>query len=160
MDSRKLSLWGVGPSILLSAGGYAAVAGMATLMWPESFLVRAIPYPVFLFAGAILLVLGVCMLVFAGRAIVRAYGRDELATTGMFGVVRHPIYSAWIVFIIPGLVLFSRSWLLLFTPLVAYLVFKMRIQREDEYLEKRFGQAYLDYRRRVNEIIPIRRRRA
>jgi protein-S-isoprenylcysteine O-methyltransferase Ste14 len=160
MDSREPSLWGVGPSILLSAGGYAAVAGMATLMWPGSFLVRAIPYPVFLCAGAILSVLGVCMLVFAGRAIVRAYGRDELATTGIFGMVRHPIYSAWIVFIIPGLVLFSRSWLLLFTPLVAYLVFKMRIRREDEYLEKQFGQAYLDYRRRVNEIIPIRRRRA
>jgi hypothetical protein len=77
-----------------------------------------------------------------------------LATTGIFGVVRNPIYSAWIVFLIPGLVSLSRSWLLLLTPLVAYLVFKFRIRREDEYLEKRFGQAYRDYRRRVNEIIP------
>jgi protein-S-isoprenylcysteine O-methyltransferase Ste14 len=133
---------------------------MATLVWPDSFLVRAVPYPAFLLAGAILLALGIFMLVFAGQAIVRAYGRDELATTGIFGMVRHPVYSAWIVFIIPGLVLFSRSWLLLLTPLVAYLVFKVRIRREDEYLEKRFGQAYLDYKRRVNEIIPIRRRRA
>jgi N-acyl-D-aspartate/D-glutamate deacylase len=29
--------------------------------------------------------------------------------------------------------------------------------REDEYLERRFGQAYLDYRARVNEVIPLPR---
>ncbi len=156
--NRKPSIWGVGPSILLSAGGYAAVAGIGTYMWPDVFLVRAIPYLVFLLAGTVLLVLGIFMLMLAGRAIAKAYGGDELATTGMFGVVRHPIYSAWIVFLIPGLVLLSRSWGLLLTPLVAYLVFKVRIRREDEYLEKRFGEAYLDYRRRVNEIIPIPRR--
>ena len=94
------------------------------------------------------------MLRFAGQAIDGAYGEDDLATTGIFGLVRHPIYSAWIVFLIPGLAVLSRSWLLLPTPLAAYLVFKLRIWKEDAYLEDRFGQQYLDYRRHVNEIVP------
>lgn len=159
-DNGKMSIWGVGPSILLSAAIYAAAAGLATYIWPDLFLVPTALYLVFLVFGLILLVAGVIMLVAAGRAIVGAHGKDKLATTGIFGVVRHPIYSAWIVFLIPGLVLPSRSWLLLFTPLVAYLVFKSRIRREDEYLDKRFGQAYQDYRRSVNEIIPWPRWRA
>ena len=159
-DNRQLNIWGIGPSILLSAAVYAAAAGIATYMRPGLFLIPTAPYLVFLIAGLILLLVGVIMLMFAGRAIVGAHGEDKLATAGIFGLVRHPIYSAWIVFLIPGLVLLSRSWLLLFTPLVAYLVFKSRIRREDEYLEKRFGQAYQDYRRRVNEIIPRPRKRA
>ncbi len=70
-------------------------------------------------------------------------------------LVRHPIYSAWIVFIVPGLGLLSRSWPVLLTPLVAYAVFKLLIRREDEYLEQRFGDDYLRYRMQVNELIPI-----
>jgi protein-S-isoprenylcysteine O-methyltransferase Ste14 len=41
--------------------------------------------------------------------------------------------------------------------LVAYTIFKLLIHREDEYLERRFGQAYLDYRARVNEVVPLPR---
>jgi len=145
---------------MLSAVGYAAVAGTATWWRPNVFLVPNVPYPVFLLVGTLLLTTGLVMLPFSARAMAAAYGKDQLVTTGMFGVVRHPIYSAWIVFLIPGIVLLTRSWLLFLTPLVAYIAFKARIRQEDKYLEKRFGQAYLEYRRRVNEIIPIPRFRA
>jgi protein-S-isoprenylcysteine O-methyltransferase Ste14 len=77
-------------------------------------------------------------------------------------LVRHPIYSAWIVFILPGIVLPTASWPLLLTPLFAYAAFKLLIRHEDDYLQERFGEAYLDYRNRVNELllIPIPWRRA
>jgi protein-S-isoprenylcysteine O-methyltransferase Ste14 len=77
-----------------------------------------------------------------------------LATAGLFGIVRNPMYAAWIVFIIPGLVLLTRSWPLLLTPLVAYTAFKLLIRRENEYLEKRFGEDYRKYRAEVNELFP------
>jgi protein-S-isoprenylcysteine O-methyltransferase Ste14 len=86
---------------------------------------------------------------------MRAYSRDELVSTGIFGVVRHPIYSAWIVFIPPGLGVLTTSWPFLITPVVAYAVFKLSIHVEDEYLTQRFGQAYLEYQRRVREVLPI-----
>ncbi|MBN1912522.1 MAG: isoprenylcysteine carboxylmethyltransferase family protein [Pirellulales bacterium] len=158
MNSRReVSIWGVGPSIIGSAGVYGAVTAAATLCWPDWLLVPSGIYVVLAPVGVLLLGVGGIFLVAAGRAITAAYGKDELATSGVFGLVRHPIYSAWIVFLIPGLALVSRCWLLLAMPLVAFLVFKLRIGKEDAYLTGRFGQAYLDYRRRVNEILPVPR---
>jgi protein-S-isoprenylcysteine O-methyltransferase Ste14 len=105
--------------------------------------------------GIVLLVIGMPMWLMGVHAVMRAYNSDRLVTSGVFGVVRHPVYSAWIVFNIPAIALLVRSWPLLMAPLVAYAVFKMSIRTEDEYLKQRFGQEYLDYRARVNELIPI-----
>jgi protein-S-isoprenylcysteine O-methyltransferase Ste14 len=138
----------------MSAGAFAAVAGVVTGLWPEVCLITAVPYRVFLVAGIVLLAVGIPMLVVAARAATVAYNSDRLATTGIFGLTRNPIYSAWIVFIIPGLVLMSRSWPLFLAPIVAYLVFKAQIGRESEYLERRFGEEYRKYRAEVNELVP------
>jgi protein-S-isoprenylcysteine O-methyltransferase Ste14 len=141
--------------MLLAAATYALPAGLCSWLWPEACRIRTFDYPVFLAAGSLLLLAGAMMLVLAGRAATAAYNRDELATTGIFGLVRHPIYSAWIVFLLPGLALLSASWPLLPTPLVAYAVFKLMIPEEERYLERRFGQAYRDYRSRVPEVLPF-----
>jgi len=144
---------------MMSAGAYAAIAGLTTWMWPEVCVVTAIPCMAFVVAGIILLGIGIPMLVVAARAATVAYNSDRLATTGIFGLTRNPIYSAWIVFIIPVLVLLSRFWPLFLTPLVAYWVFKARIGRENEYLEKRFGDDYRQYKAQVNELVPFPRRK-
>jgi protein-S-isoprenylcysteine O-methyltransferase Ste14 len=113
----------------------------------------------FLVAGIVLLLIGIPMLVVAARTATLAYNSDKLATTGIFSLTRNPIYSAWIVFVIPGLVLLSRSWPLLLTPVVAYLIFKARIGRENEYLERHFGDDYRKYVAEVNELVPFPRRK-
>jgi protein-S-isoprenylcysteine O-methyltransferase Ste14 len=154
---REISRWGVGPTIMVSAGAYAAIAGLATWFWPEVCVISAVPSSVLVVTGIVLLVIGIPMLVVAARAATLAYNSDKLATTGIFGIVRNPIYSAWIVFIIPGLVLLSRSWPLFLTPVVAYLVFKARIGRENDFLERHFGDDYRTYKARVNELFPLPR---
>jgi protein-S-isoprenylcysteine O-methyltransferase Ste14 len=154
---KRLSRFGIGPRMLLSAVAYAAVAGAATYAWPDACLLRWPPYAVFATVGWILLAMGGAMWLAAVVTVMRAYNRDELVTSGVFALVRHPVYSSAIVFNLPALALLTRSWPLFLTPLVAYAVFKLSIHREDEYLERRFGQAYLDYRARVNEVIPIPR---
>jgi protein-S-isoprenylcysteine O-methyltransferase Ste14 len=136
---------------------YGAAAVAATYTWPDACLLRWPPYAVFATAGGILLALGVPMWLTAIISVMRAYKRDELVTSGVFGLVRHPVYSAIIVLALPGIALLTRSWPLFLMPLVAYTVFKLLIHREDEYLDRRFGRAYLDYRARVNEVIPIPR---
>ena len=110
--------------------------------------------------AAVLLIAGISMLVIAARAVTRAYNNDQLVTSGILALVRNPIYSAWLVFIIPGLALLGRSWPLLLTPVIGYAVFKRLIHREDEYLRQRFGKTYLDYRAQVSELIPIPRGKA
>jgi protein-S-isoprenylcysteine O-methyltransferase Ste14 len=151
----RLSRWGIGPRIAAAALAYAVLARLAAYRWPDLCRVRFVPYAVVAPTAVILLVIGMCMLALALRSATKAYNRDQLVTSGIFAVVRHPIYSAWIVFIVPGVALLSRSWPVLLTPVVAYTVFKLSIHQEDEYLQQRFGQAYLDYRGCVNEIIPL-----
>ena len=154
---QRLSRWGVGPRIVLSTVAYAVLAGAATYTWPEVCLVQWPPYAVFATVGWILLAMGVAMWLAAVVTVMRAYNRDELVTSGVFAMVRHPVYSSAIVFNLPAIALLTRSWPLFLMPLVAYTIFKLLIHREDEYLERRFGQAYLDYRARVNEVVPIPR---
>jgi len=112
---------------------------------------------VLLAVGLILLAAGIPLWLLGIRAAMTAYGRDALVTTGVFALVRHPIYSSWIVLIIPGLALLCRSWPLLGTSLAAYVAFKTSIRKEDEYLERRFGAAYREYRSGVSEIVPFPR---
>lgn len=157
--AERLSRWGVGPRIFVAGGTYAVAAGMATHLWPGVCVVQPLHHPVFVAVAAAFLVMGVPMWLIAIATVMRAYRRDRLATSGVFALVRHPVYSAVIVLILPGLTLLTCSWPLLLTPLVAYVVFKRVIHREDEYLQERFGPSYLEYRSRVNEIIPLPRLR-
>ncbi len=156
---EKMSRWGVGPSILMTALCYIAVASTVTHNWPDVCLIRAVPHRVFQVVGVLLLAIGVPLLVVALIALNRNYDRDQLATGGIYGIVRNPIYSAWVVFLIPGLVFLSPSWPLLLTPLVTYIAFKAMIAREEAYLQERFGDTYRIYRSEVRELLPFPRRR-
>ncbi len=155
--NRHMSRWGIGPEIAIAALAYAAAAGAATRRWPEISRIRIVPPVVPTIVGLALVAMGLPMLVVAARTIIRGYNNGRLVTSGPSALVRHPIYSAWIVFIVPGLTLLAHSWPLLLTPLPAWIVFKLRIHREDEYLMHQFGESYLAYRQRVNELIPIPR---
>ena len=153
---QRLSRWGIGPKTLVPSVLYTLAAWAGTRAWPEVFRMRSssdlIPA-----AGYILTALGVLFWLLGIATVMKAYGEDRLVTSGIFAVVRHPVYAGWITLIFPGLALVSRSWLMLLTPVVGYLIFKRLVHIEDEYLERRFGQPYRDYRARVNEVIPIPR---
>lgn len=153
---KRLSRWGIGPRTFVPTLIYTIAAYAATSLWPDVFLLRSLPgvvRPI----GILLTALGLLMWGFGGVTVMRAYNRDELVTSGVFALVRHPIYAAWITLVFPGLALLARSWPMFLTPFIAYAIFKSLIHREDEYLEKRFGPAYLAYRGRVNEVIAIPR---
>ncbi|MGO9468587.1 MAG: methyltransferase family protein [Isosphaeraceae bacterium] len=156
---ERMSRWGVGPSILMTALYYIVFASTVTHHWPDVCRIRAVPHRVFQVVGVLLLAIGVPLLVLSLIALNRKYNGDQLATGGFYGVVRNPIYCAWVVFLIPGLVLLFPSWPLLLTPSVAYIAFRARIWQEEAYLEERFGDAYRTYRSEVPELLPFPRPR-
>jgi protein-S-isoprenylcysteine O-methyltransferase Ste14 len=154
---ERMSRWGVGPSILLTALCYIVVASTVTHYWPDVCLIQAVPQWVFQVVGVLLLAIGVPWLGLSLIALNREYNRDQLATGGIYAIVRNPIYIAWVAFVIPGLVLLFPSWPLLLTPLVAFISFRARIWQEEAYLEERFGDAYRTYRSEVPELLPFPR---
>jgi protein-S-isoprenylcysteine O-methyltransferase Ste14 len=153
---KRMSRWGIGPKTFVPSLIYTIAAWAATSAWPDAFLLRSLPQVVGT-VGVVLTSVGLLMWIVGVVTVMRAYNRDQLVTSGVFALVRHPVYAAWITLVFPGLALLIRSWPMFITPLIAFAIFRHFIRREDEYLQKRFGQVYLDYRRRVNEVIPIPR---
>jgi protein-S-isoprenylcysteine O-methyltransferase Ste14 len=154
---KRLSRFGVGPKIVASVLACAALAGALSYTFAAACVVPALHQSTVVTLAVILIVIGMPMWLIGAIAAMRAYNRDQLVTSGVFGLVRHPMYAAWIVLILPGIALLTGSWPYLLMPLVGYAVFKALIHTEDEYLQNRFGQSYSDYRASVNAIIPIPR---
>jgi protein-S-isoprenylcysteine O-methyltransferase Ste14 len=72
-----------------------------------------------------------------------------LVTTGIHGWSRNPIYlGMFLLYVGIGLVVRSPWVLLLSLPLAITIRFGV-IAREEAYLERRFGNAYSDYKARV-----------
>ncbi|HUI54854.1 MAG TPA: isoprenylcysteine carboxylmethyltransferase family protein [Bryobacteraceae bacterium] len=153
---KRLSRWGVGPKITAPSCACLLAAWAATRQWPGIFRLNWQPRAVEI-AGAVLIAAGFVLWLSGAVTVMRAYNRDRLITSGVFSLVRHPVYAGGITLFLPGLALLLGSWLMLLAPLLAYAIFKRLIHVEDGYLERRFGQAYVDYRARVNELIPIPR---
>jgi protein-S-isoprenylcysteine O-methyltransferase Ste14 len=46
-------------------------------------------------------------------------------------------------------IILSNAWILILTPICALVLQQFAILPEEAYLERKFGDAYLDYKRRV-----------
>eukprot|EP00741_Cyanophora_paradoxa_P006825 tig00001042_g6600.t1 len=80
------------------------------------------------------------------------HGRElRLVTDGLFGVVRHPMYSVFLLQFLLSPV-FTYDHLALFLGAFSYIAWGHRL--EDRKLEAEFGPAYAAYRRRVAAFVP------
>lgn len=77
-----------------------------------------------------------------------------LVTSGLYSVIRHPLYLSGILILIGTNVYFENVWAWAGTALV-FAVTLYRIPREDQQLEARFGQEYIAYKQRTKAIIPL-----
>ena len=86
--------------------------------------------------------------------VARLADEHELVTSGPYGIVRHPIYTAML-----GLLLATGVALSEFLPtVIAAAIYigatTMRVGSEERLLAPAFGAAYTDYTRRVHAFIP------
>ena len=76
-----------------------------------------------------------------------------LVTTGIYSVIRHPIYTA-MVFLLIGSELVAQSWLFLLY-LFLWLGVYWQARKEEVILVHHFGDAYRDYRKKTYLFIPF-----
>jgi protein-S-isoprenylcysteine O-methyltransferase Ste14 len=89
----------------------------------------------------------------AGTAIPPWEPTTALVTEGVYRFSRNPIYLSVVILYIGLALLFGAGWsLILLVPAVAILQVAV-IRREEAYLERRFGEAYRNYRARVRRWI-------
>ena len=79
----------------------------------------------------------------------------KLITTGLYAYVRNPMILGLFIFMLGlGILFGSLSLIFIFTPLfIAINVFYLKAIEEKE-MEKKFGNAYLEYKKRVPMFIP------
>ena len=80
--------------------------------------------------------------------------RHTLVTTGVYGVVRHPMYSGFWLMALAQL-LFLPNWIAGPAGLIGFgILFFGRVGREEEMMISAFGDEYRSYMRRTSRVIP------
>ncbi len=73
----------------------------------------------------------------------------QLATTGIYGWTRNPMYLGAVISFVGLAVALGSAWLLVLGLLMPIALRKLAIDREEAYLGRHFGAAYQAYRQRV-----------
>ena len=107
-------------------------------------------------------ILGLSGLIFIIKALIDLgknltplpYPREngELVQTGIYGIVRHPLYSGLILATL-GWTLFQMSLSHLIASALLIILFEIKANREEAWLTKKYP-AYSEYRQRVKKLIP------
>jgi len=132
----------------------AALLAGVVLQW---LVPLTLPLPsVARWAGLLLALLGIGFAVVARREFERAgtnvnptQPATMIVSSGPFRFTRNPMYVAMAVGWI-GVTLATRNgWYLAFYPILLAIMHWGVIRREERYLERKFGDTYAEYKRRV-----------
>jgi len=140
MDIRRLV--GEGHAILLASLPAAGLAAGLGLWHPEWFAVGG----ALRWFGGALAALGVPVWIAAAVRIGRDVPRGRLITGWPFSWVRHPLYCAVGLLVVPGLGLAFGSWAWVPVGVWLYGIARVRGRREEAALAAQFGEDYRRYR--------------
>lgn len=142
------TLRGMGPYLVAMAG---ALAPLFVTLTP-----RAAPDPAWLFASALLTVIGTTVSVVVLAALGRSFSVSPqargLVTTGPYALVRHPLYLAELVSSLGLMLQYVQPWAGLVVA-AAFLLQLVRMRFEEIVLAAAYP-AYADYARRTARLIP------
>jgi protein-S-isoprenylcysteine O-methyltransferase Ste14 len=85
----------------------------------------------------------------AGTSLVPSEPSTVLLNAGPYRFTRNPIYISFVIFYFGLAIMLTSAWMLLL--LVPALIILQRgvVEREEAYLQAKFGEAYRKYRARV-----------
>jgi protein-S-isoprenylcysteine O-methyltransferase Ste14 len=146
--------WYVGLQAVLFGLVVFGPTGSSLPPWPAALAVLANPLGLALVAAGGLIA-AAAALKLGSNLTPLPHPKDggTLVDTGLYGLVRHPIYCG-LIFAAFGWALFVQGWLTLAWAGVLLVFFDIKSRREEAWLLARFP-AYADYRRRVRKLIPF-----
>lgn len=86
--------------------------------------------------------------------IVQYYKEEKLCTEGIYARIRNPMYFAWIILIVPGIIIITGLVLGSTIPIFMYIIFRIFIHREEDNLGHLFREDYLKYKNSTNQFFP------
>ena len=79
---------------------------------------------------------------------------NSLVKSGPYKWIRNPMYTAVILFYLP-IVVHNSNWMNVFVFLVLIVTLIVKIFSEELFLEERFGEHYIDYKKETKRLIPF-----
>jgi protein-S-isoprenylcysteine O-methyltransferase Ste14 len=138
------------PAALL--GGVLVAGFLLELIWPIGFVPVGYTLPV----GFALIFLALNLETGAARQMIKIKTTlmlerpaTDLATAGVYAWSRNPMYLGMVLLCGGVAILLNSFWTLILTIALAVVLQKGVIAPEEAYLERRFGQRYLDYKAKV-----------
>ncbi len=133
---------------LAISAGFVIDAFLPVLFLPPTLLITSLGGVIFAL-GFFLAIWGVVTIRRAGTHIETSKPTRKIVSSGPFGYIRNPVYTGMFLGEIGLAVTFDTLWLLIMLA-PFYLVIRYGVvAREEAYLERKFGQDYLDYKSRV-----------
>ena len=123
---------------------------------PTSFVhgaVRWILGALLVFAGIALIVGGFITQKRAGTDPIPFNPSTRIVAHGLYRFTRNPMYVGFAFCTLGITMLVDSAWMLLAAPIGLVLIDRLVIAREEKYLERKFGEEYLNYKGRVRRWI-------
>lgn len=151
----QITIFGIGPLLaIVGASSFVVIVALQKMLRFEI----SIPLPwegIIQIIGIVFCIIGLIFWLSSAVLVKKAFGSRKLATSGVFRFSRNPMYAAFIVFIVPGLSFILNDLVLLIPSLTMYVAFKLRVEREEDYLSNEFGEQYKRYCNSVPQLIPF-----
>ncbi len=136
------------PLLLIGVIAGAVVLGrFRPLPWPglDDWPARAVGLGLGA-AGVVLLVASILTLRRHGTTVMPDVGASALVTSGPYRRFRNPIYLGDCLMLLGVAEITKNVWFVIGAAVFALLVTLLAILPEERHLERRFGEAYLDYK--------------
>jgi len=153
---KKMSVLGIGPVYVISC---LIITILAIYISEKGFLNSGKVYELkgfMVLIGVISIALGIALWLNAVvyQKMVKAIKNNKLLTTGVYSIVRNPIYSAF-YFVLTGLLLIEANLWLLILPIIFWIYMSVLLKlTEEKWLLDAFGEEYIKYCSRVNRVFP------
>ena len=155
--ANGMNILGQGGEIIIFSLPFAALAIAIHQLLPE---IAALPPIINIIqpAGYILLLLGFLLWISGVIQLLLSFPKGKLITTGAYDICRNPIYSSFILFILPGITILTLTWVYLLISLFLFIGVTLFIENEENQLLKVFGDEYSEYKSKVRRIFPFNKK--
>jgi protein-S-isoprenylcysteine O-methyltransferase Ste14 len=152
-SASGLDARGVGPRIMLRTIPLVLVAAALGIFAPKEVNIGVFDSIYTKTFGWIWLAFGIAAFIASLVQFIANFPKGKLISTGMYACSRNPIYSCWIIFILPALALVLNNWLFFAAAYVMGRSTLSLVKEEEKELQQIFGMEYEEYKDRVGSIV-------
>lgn len=153
MDIGRLQrLFGIGPVGAVISSGLLAIAILIDGLF-GNVSISGTPSTIRV-AGVGLISIGLGLHFWSMWTLRHWWAENQLCTMGPFKWFRHPMYTAWITFILPAIALLFNSWIILFFVILLHPIWHKLVTREEAIMLEKFQNDYRVYAEKTGRFFP------